>query len=391
MIPRELSKALIEDSSQFFVIAVLGPRQSGKTTLVKATFPYHQYVSLENTDIRDFASTDPRQFLRKYRNDFGIILDEIQHVPTLLSYIQTIVDEEQKPGSFIITGSQNFLVNEAITQSLAGRVAILTLLPFSISELMHTSLLPDAIDEAIFKGGYPRIYADSLPVHKLYTNYIRTYVERDVRQIRNIENLNTFQRFMRLCAGRIGQLLTISSLANDCGIEHKTAKSWLSLLEASYVIFFLYPYYNNLGKRVIKSPKLYFVDTGIVCSLLRLRSSEEVSNFYMRGSLVENFILADLLKQYHNHDLTPSLYFWKDQTHEIDCIIDEPKGPIALEVKSGETITSDYFKQITYWSTVTGLPPSHNYVVYTGSDNQIRTQGTVIGWKSVGNLIEDFI
>ncbi len=391
MIYRTITEKLLKSSTQYPVIALTGPRQSGKTTLVRSTFVNYTYVSLENDDVRQFADQDPIKFLDTYGSGEGIIIDEIQHVPKLLSYIQTIVDEDKRFGRFIITGSQNFLVNEAVTQSLAGRVALLTLFPFSIEELKNASLLPTILEEALFKGSYPGAYVNEHSPHELYTNYIRTYVERDVRTIKNVQNLSMFQNFMKLCAGRAGQVLNISSLANDCGIDHKTAHGWISLLEASYVLFLVYPYHKKFGKRVTKAPKLYFTDTGMVCALLRIRSAEELSSSYLLGSLFENLIIADLFKQYYNQGITPSIYFWRDQRHELDCIIDEPRGPFAIEIKSGATVTNNYFSQLTYWAGLSGAPSFNNFVVYGGSENQIRTAANVVAWKDSGTLVSRFI
>jgi predicted AAA+ superfamily ATPase len=297
MIRRDLTDHLLDAANQFGAVAVLGPRQSGKTTLVQTVFKNHKYVSLEDLDRRALAHADPRRFLQDYGNEFGIILDEIQHAPELLSYIQTIIDQEKKKGYFIITGSQNILVNQAITQTLAGRLAILTLFPLSINELNKAGMLSGNIEETVFKGSYPRIYSENVSPIKLYANYVRGYVERDVRQVKNILDLNLFQNFIQLCAGRIGQVLNLSSLGNDCGIDQKTVLSWISLLEASYVIFLLRPYYKNFGKRLIKAPKLYFVDTGLACSLLNIKSAQEFSEHYLRGGLVESLIISDLFKQ----------------------------------------------------------------------------------------------
>lgn len=391
MIYRTITEKLLQSSTRYSVIALTGPRQSGKTTLVRSTFADHTYVSLENDDIRQFAATDPIKFLETYGSGTGIIIDEIQHVPKLLSYIQTIVDEDKRVGRFIITGSQNFLVNEAVTQSLAGRVALLTLFPFSIQELKSSSLLPKTIEEILFKGSYPRAYVNEHAPHELYTNYIRTYIERDVRTIKNVQNLSTFQNFMKLCAGRIGQVLNMTSLANDCGIDHKTAHGWISLLEASYVLFLVYPYHKKFGKRVTKSPKLYFSDTGMACALMRIRSAEELSSSYLLGSIFENLIIADLFKQYYNTGINPSVYFWRDQRHELDCIIDEPRGPFAIEIKSGATVTNNYFSQLTYWSSLSGTPTFNNFVVYGGSENQVRSVANVVAWKDSGTLVSRFI
>lgn len=393
MIKRELAGALKEAATQFPVVALLGPRQSGKTTLAQNSFKDYRYVSLEDLDIRALATLDPRRFLEDFAQEKGVILDEIQHVPTLLSYIQTIVDRENKPGFFILTGSQNLLVNQAVTQTLAGRIAILTLLPLSIHELNEAQLLPDKIEEAVFKGSYPRLYASAITPTRLYSNYIRTYVERDVRQIKNISDLSTFQRFIQLCAARSGQLLNLSSLGNDCGIDHKTAQSWISILEASYIVFLLNPYYKNFGKRVIKSPKLYFYDTGIACSLLRIKSVDELSDHYLRGNLIENFIIADLLKQYYNRDQQPPLYFWRDQQgHEIDCVIEEALELVAIEIKSGKTVIPDYFTQLNHWKELTSSKSGaevKNFVIYGGATNSSWPTARVLSWKTAGTFVQN--
>jgi len=388
MIKRDLSETLIRYATKFPVISLLGPRQSGKTTLAKATFSKHAYVLLENLDERDFATADPRGFLMARRNEYGIILDEIQEAPHLLSYIQGIVDDEDIPGSFIVTGSQNFTVNESITQTLAGRVGMLTLLPLSINELKHANLLPASAEEALFMGGYPRIYAKDFLPEEWYPSYIKTYVERDVRQIIAIENLSTFQHFVRLCAGRIGQILNLTSLGNDCGISHVTARSWLSLLEASYIVFTLQPHYKNFSRRLIKSPKLYFYDTGLACSLLKISNSEQVTDHYLRGGLFENLVISEMFKSVYNIGQEPHIYFWRDsQGHEIDCLLEEGNNLIPVEIKSGYTITSDYFTALSYWSNLAETDPQNNYVVYPGNDEQVRAKGTVVSWRNIADTI----
>jgi uncharacterized protein len=389
MIRRDLTEYLIEAAQQFAAVAVLGPRQSGKTTLVQAVFKNHRYVSLEDLDKRALALSDPRRFLQDYSNDFGIIFDEIQHAPGLLSYIQTIIDREKKKGYFIITGSQNLLINEAVTQTLAGRISLLTLFPLSINELYQASLLTKNIEDIVFQGTYPRIYAENVSPVNLHANYIRGYIERDVRQIKNIFDLNLFQKFIQLCAGRTGQILNISSLGNDCGIDHKTARSWITLLEASYVIFLLYPYYKNFGKRLIKAPKLYFVDTGIACSLLNIKTSQELSEHYLRGGLIESFIISDLFKQYYNLDQRPSLYFWRDHLgNEIDCLVEQALNITPIEIKSGKTVNADYFKQFIYLKKIEQFPTSKNFVIYGGLENQNWPEAQVLSWQHAGKLIQ---
>ncbi len=388
LIKREIEVQMLDAATEYPVIAVLGPRQSGKTTLVQMAFPDHKYISLEDFDLRELALADPRKFLAEYPSSSGIILDEIQNAPQLLSYMQTIVDREKKKGFFVVTGSQNILVHEAISQTLAGRIAILTLLPLSVSELDFANLLPDKIETAVWKGAYPQVYAeDSIP-SRLYSNYILTYVERDVRQMRQITDLETFQRFIRLCAGRIGQVVNLESLGNDCGVNHSTVKAWLSVLEASYIIFSLYPYYQNFGKRLIKSPKIYFVDTGLACSLLNIKSEQDLDNHYLRGGLIESFIISDLRKQRFNLEQQPNIYFWRDHTgNEIDCILDQTY-PVPVEIKAGKTVATDFFKAFDQWQELTQLPTKEHYVIYGGIENQNWPQATVLGWKSAGYLIK---
>ncbi|MFA6262903.1 MAG: ATP-binding protein [Candidatus Babeliales bacterium] len=391
MIFRDITPHLREAARQFSAVAIVGPRQSGKTTLAQTVFPSHTYVSLEDFDKREQAIADPRRFLHDFSSDHGIIIDEIQHAPKLLSYMQTIIDREKKKGFFIVTGSQNFLVNEAITQTLAGRIAFLTLFPLSINELRTGSLLPKRIEEIVFRGMYPRLYSEDVAPVKLYENYIHGYVERDVRQIKNVLDLNLFQKFLQLCAGRIGQILNLSSLGNDCGIDQKTARAWISLLEASYVIFLLHPYYKNYGKRLIKQPKIYFVDTGIACSLLNIKSSQELSEHYLRGGLFESFMISDIFKQHYNIDQKPALSFWRDhQGNEVDCVIEQALRVALVEIKSGQTVNTDFFKQFVYFNTIKEFPPSKKFIIYAGSDDQSWPEALVVAWQHAGGLVTAF-
>jgi predicted AAA+ superfamily ATPase len=389
LIPRKLTTELKRMATMFPVVAVLGPRQSGKTTLVREVFDHHTYISLEDYDIREQAINDPRLFLSKHPSPAGLILDEIQHTPQLLSYLQTIVDEQKIPGRFIITGSQNILVNEAVTQSLAGRIALLTLFPFSLQELRDANLLPADIETCLFQGSFARMYTEHVPADKWYPNYIQTYIERDVRSLKNVEHLHTFKKFMQLCAGRVGQLLNIESLAIDCSIDQKTARGWLSVLEATYVIFLLRPYHQNFGKRLIKAPKIYFFDTGIACSLLGIKQVADLTMHYMRGHLVESFVIADLMKQYYNINDRPALYFWRDQQgHEIDCLVEKSFNTIIpIEIKSGKTVTDDYFKGVKMWHQITNQD-TRPYIVFAGDQGQPRTVAEVITWKDASTLIE---
>ncbi len=375
--------------AQFPVIAILGPRQSGKTTLVKEFFKKHTFLSFEDTAIREFAITDPQGFLQTYDNAHGIILDEFQYAPQILSYIQLNVDLKKRPGYFILTGSQNFLMNQAITQSLAGRVGILTLLPFSINELKKNNLLSNRASELCINGGYPRIYTDNIIPSDLYPSYINTYVERDVRQLINVGNLNTFQKFLLLCAGRIGQLLNLSDIATNCGISIPTATKWLSVLEASYIVFRLQPHFTNFNKRITKTPKLFFYDTGLACSLLRISSPQSLEIGSFRGQIFENLIISDLMKQFLNTGQRPSLYFWRDKNGllEVDCIIDAETKLTAVEIKSSETISSTFFESILKWNNLSNTNPKDNYIIYAGTENQKRNQGSIINWQSAATLI----
>lgn len=383
MIARKIAQKIEKLRTQYPVIALVGPRQSGKSTLSKMLFPTYVYVSLEDPDTRMFAETDPRGFLAQYTSGEGVIFDEIQRVPDLLSYIQGIVDAQQKQGFFVLTGSQNFLLHAAITQTLAGRVAICSLLPFSLEELAPVGLGTDSLEVMLFRGMYPRLFAHDRDPVDWYASYIATYVERDVRLIQNIQDLSLFQNFLALCAGRIGQLLNISSLANDCGVSVNTARAWLSLLEASFIIFLAQPHFKNFSKRLIKAPKIYFYDTGLACSLLRITSPEQVLTHYLRGGLFESFILAEMHKYFCNRGMRPPLYFWRDKAgHEVDVIVEYANRLVPVEIKAGRTIDSAYFDELRYWNGLAGTDGSENIVIYGGDDNQVRAAGRVVSWRS---------
>lgn len=388
LISRDIEAAL-QRFRKFPVVVVMGPRQSGKTTVVQKFFAQHRYVNLEEPEMLAFVTGDPKRFLREYENDYGIIIDEFQYAPAILSYIQLASDTHNRPGYFVLTGSQDFLMNEAITQSLAGRAGILRLLPFSIHELAENNLIPRTIDTLMFQGGYPRVYANNIAPRDLFPAYIHTYVERDVRQLINVENLLLFQKFMQLCAARVGQLLNISDLAMQCGISQKVVHQWLSILEASYIIFLLKPYFNNFTKRLTKTPKLYFYDTGLVCSLLNLRAADTLILNPFRGPLFENLIIADLYKQFFNLGFKPSLYFWRDQNGriEVDGLIDLGNRLVPLEIKSGETISNDFFTGVKNWSALANINPENAYIIYGGDSHQSRSNGTVISWRNASTLI----
>lgn len=383
MIKRTAEKELLLLAGLFKTVAVIGPRQSGKTTLVRTVFSNKPYVSLENPDIRSFAEQDPRGFLDQYPD--GAILDEAQRTPQLFSYLQQVLDESNETGQFILTGSNNFLLQESISQSLAGRVAYLQLLPFSLSELKHSVEIADG-DEMIFKGLYPPVYDRGIPPDKWFQNYIRTYIERDVRQLKNISNLSVFEKFIRLCAGRCGQLLNLSSLAIETGVDHKTIASWIGVLESSFIIHLLRPHHQSFNKRLVKMPKLYFYDTGLVCSLLSIRSKEQVREHPLRGNLFENFIVGELIKERFNRGLLSNLYFWRDNSgNEIDVILDEAGSLYPIEIKSGKTITSDYFKGLLFWNKL--MPDVGGSVIYGGDTDQNRSNGMqVISWLNLTKL-----
>jgi len=381
MIERTLASKVTSLAQKFQVITLTGPRQSGKTTLVRATFPDLPYVSLEEPDIRQIALTDPRGFLSNYPN--GVILDEIQNTPELFSYIQRIVDENRQI-QFILTGSSNFLLMEKISQTLAGRTAVLHLLPFSLQELEP---LADSYENLIFKGQYPRIYDRTIPPPDFYPSYIQTYVDRDVRMIKNIGDINAFIQFTQLCAGRIGQPLNNASLANDAGISPNTAKSWLSILESSYILYRLQPYHRNFNKRLIKSPKLYFYDTGVACSLLGIREQEQVNLHYMKGSLFENLILNEFIKRSFNQGENRQPYYWQDNHgKEIDCLLVNGEKVAAVEIKSGKTISTSYFENLIYWRSLAALPENQEYVVYGGDQSMQTGAGTLISWKNLDRI-----
>ncbi len=382
MITRDMAPKLVSLSRQYPVITVTGPRQSGKTTLVKAVFPEWSYVSLEDPDIREFASNDPRGFIQNYPKQ--AIFDEIQRVPDLFSYIQTHVDSLGKEGIYILTGSFHFGLMEGISQSLAGRVAVLELLPLSSREMERGGILPDSIDELMFAGCYPRIYHRGLAPQDWYANYVTTYLERDVRQVKNVNDLSTFQRFVRMCAARSGQILNLSSLGDDCGITHNTARSWISILEAGYIVYLLHPHHQNFNKRLIKSPKLYLYDSGLLSYLLGVSNPNSLAIHASRGHIFETWVMGELFKSLRNRGMSQNLYFWRDSAgHEIDCLIDDGNRLVPVEIKSGKTISEDYFKELRFWSRITSISSDQMVVIYAGEHDQKRKEGNVVSWRSL--------
>lgn len=380
MIERVLKTKLLDMTTKYPIVTLTGPRQSGKSTLLKTSFPTYHYVSLEDPDMRLFATEDPRGFLATYPDK--TIIDEVQRVPELFSYIQTHVDKENKEGMYLLAGSHNFLLMESINQSLAGRTAILNLLPFSHHEMQTSNILPPTIDEEIYKGAYPRLYDKNITPTDYYPYYIQTYVERDVRLMKNIGDLSKFIRFIKLCAGRIGQLLNLSGLANECGISVSTATAWMSLLEASYIAYLLKPDHNNYAKRLVKSPKLYFHDTGLACSLLDIKSAEQVSTHFLRGGLFENLVINEFIKESLNKGEEPNLTFWRDSTgNEIDLLQTIAGKQNAYEIKSGATYTSDYFKGISKWAKLSGAAPEQCFAIYAGDKSMKTSYGEVMSWN----------
>lgn len=376
MIERSLSKILLRYASQYPVVAVNGPRQSGKTTLVTTLFKDYAYTNLEAPDVREYARSDPRGFLEGLGSH--AILDEVQHVPELFSYIQVQADATDRKGQFILTGSQNFNMMERISQSLAGRVAIATLLPFGLSEGEFSK---SSIDQLLFSGFYPRIHEGRLDPSEALRFYLQTYVERDVRQLIRVGDLDRFHTFLRLCAGRVGQLLNSSSLGAEVGVSHNTIRDWISVLEASYVIFRLRPFHANLGKRLVKTPKLYFIDAGLAGHLLGVRDPSHLESHPLRGALFENLIIAEALKQRFHAGRENNLLFYRDQVgHEVDLLAEEGPRLHAIEIKSGKTITGEHFKNLDYFRKLSGRVHS-SLLVYGGSTRQTRTTHTVIPWR----------
>lgn len=382
MISRQLQSKVKQLATKFPFVLISGPRQSGKSTLAKMTFPDYKYVSMADIDIRTFAKNDPRGFIATYPDK--TIIDEVQLEPSILMYLQTHTDNVAREGMYILTGSQNLQLMESVDQSLAGRVGILRLLPFSYRELSMANLAPETVDEIIFKGGYPRLYDKEIPPTDYYPNYIRTYVERDVRQVRQVGDLMTFVKFIKLCAGRIGQLLNKSSLAVECGVSEPTIISWLSVLEQCYIIYLLRPDHRNFNKRLTKSPKLYFYDTGLACSLLDITSASQISGHYLRGGLFENYVIMELLKGVYNVGNEPNFTFWRDaRGNEVDLLVSDAAGTSAYEIKSGQTFNPDFFKGLSYWAKLSGSDPEHLSVIYGGAQPFTTSSGIVVPWQNL--------
>ncbi len=385
MINRLLGSKISLAAEKMPVVAVTGPRQSGKSTLIQQLFPNHTYLNLEDIELRQFALSDPKGFLLNAGKK--AIIDEVQYAPDLLSYIQVITDREKIAGQFVISGSQNLLLMGNIAQSLAGRVAIFNLLPFSMAEIHPTNFALPNYEDYILKGFYPRIYDLDLNPTTWLQDYLKTYVERDVRQILNIGDLGTFRQFLEICAGRIGQLVNFSDIGNMIGVSYQTVNKWISVLETSFIVYTLRPYHQNFNKRIVKTPKLYFYDTGLACALLNLRHVEDLNRHFAKGALFENFIITEILKNQLNQNLPPKNYFWNvSGSHEIDLLLDKGGRLLPIEIKSSRTINNHFFEGLKYFQPLSGALPTESYLVYGGDEVQKRSIAQVLSWKNLDEI-----
>lgn len=389
MFKRQLKKILVERLSQFPVIVLMGPRQSGKTTLLESLDGY-DYINLESPDQLQLMQTDPKGQLM-HKKSKGIIIDEAQNFPDLFSYIQVIADKNKQKGEFILSGSQNFTLNQYITQSLAGRAGLLELLPLTYSEYLSSPTQGHlSVWEWLYGGGYPRPYQENIPVKVWMDSYVRTHLERDVRSLLKVKDLNLFQRFLRLCAGRHGQLLNSNQLSMDCGISHTTVMHWISLLEASYLIFRLQPYHNNFQKRLTQSSKLYFYDAGLVCYLLGIDSPEHLSLHASRGAIFEGYVISELYKHFYNDNEPPRLFFWRDSNgNEVDCLIEHGGELLAIEIKSSMTLAPHLFKSLKKWQKISGILDSSCQLIYTGEKQQKDFNGMkIFAWDEIQKIVQ---
>jgi len=382
-IQRNIYPQLIELATYYPIVVITGPRQSGKTTLSQQAFPDKAYISLEPIDTRSFAQEDPRGFLEEYSE--GAIIDEVQHAPDLLSYLQDFVDKHPEPGRFILTGSQNFMLFEAISQSLAGRCGVLTLLPLAWDELQQFKNAPKDLFTTLFQGSYPRIYDQKIPAHRWLADYVTTYVQRDVRQITQVTNLNTFTTFIKLCAGSTGQEINLSRLGSDTGITHNTAKAWLSVLETAGLSYSLPAWHKNIRKQVVKAPKLHFIDTGLVCYLLGIRNAEELRHHPLRGAIFESWVVSEILKKFTNKGRTPSLYHYRESRGlEVDLLIETAEQLNSVEIKSGSTINSEFFNNLKKFTDIHAGKENIDLWLISGGTESYKRQGTnVISWKNI--------
>ena len=387
-IRRQAETVLLERAKAYPVVTVLGPRQSGKTTLCRIAFPDKPYVNLEQPDVREFAQQDPQAFLTQYPD--GAVLDEIQNVPSLLSWIQVLTDSDPRAGRFVLTGSHQLQLSAQLTQSLAGRTAVIELLPLSLSELMsqNVSMPTDGtVDQWMLQGGYPRIHAQQMSPEVMLSDYFATYVERDVRQLINLRHLREFGQCVRLLAGRTGQLLNQSSLGNEVGVSSNTITQWLSILEASFVVFTLAPWSANLGKRLVKSPKVYFYDVGLACWLLGIKTVEQLQYHPLRGALFENLVVLEVMKAQRNQGLREPLYFFRDSNGlEVDLLLERAEGLVLVEIKASQTVAAPLFKGLRTVSALLGERVKKQYLVYGGDALQERTGVQVLPFHMSGTL-----
>lgn len=381
-VKREIVNSIKENMKLYPILAISGPRQSGKTTMLRDSFPEYEYLSMEDVDARNFLANDPKGFFERYNK--YCIFDEAQRVPELFSYLQTKVDNDKIMGQYILSGSQNFHLMKNITQSLAGRVSIFKLFPLDFNELKTQNLLDKDYIKAMLKGFYPAIYDRNIPSRNFYNSYIQTYVERDITDLVNIQNIRSFRMFLGLCAARAGHLLNLNNLALDCGISQPTAKAWLSALESSFIVFLLQPLHNNFNKRIIKTPKLYFYDTGLLCHLLKIKEEAQISENAFKGNLFENMIIAEYVKLNYHHNNYDEFWFWRDASgHEVDLIRQDDFNYNVIEIKSTKTIMHELFKGILYFETLAKENVKSKTLVYAGLENGKRTHADVVSWYNL--------
>ena len=386
---RQIEPLLRDIAKQYPAVTLTGPRQSGKTTLSRAVFPDHAYINLEALDQREYARSDPRGLLSEHAD--GLIIDEIQHVPELASYLQEVIDQDERPGRFILTGSQHFGVTESVSQSLAGRTAIFNLLPLSLAEFENFGSPTDSLFEVLFTGGYPRIHAHKLDPERWLSDYVATYVERDVRRIGNVGDLNAFTQFLKLCAAHTAQEVNLSALGGDAGVSHNTARSWLSILEAGFLLFRAPAWHRNIRKQLVKSPKLHFLDAGLACSLLGIRNAEQLRHHPLRGAIFESWVASEIYKHLTNQGLRPDIKHYRESRGaEVDILVETSMKTIACEVKSGATIQPSFFANLKKFAErMASVSPPPNItlrLIYGGEQRQNRSDIECIDWQSLHKL-----